>query len=75
MWKYECDAGKYTEDSLVKLLYVIFSHRFSHLLKGEGFSDQCPYDGGEIGSTGIDQECGEQVRKPPQAQQTRKCKR
>ena len=51
MWIYECDAGTYTEDSFLKLLYVIFTHRFSHLLKGEGFRDQCVYDGGEIGST------------------------
>lgn len=39
MWIYKCDAGTYTEDSLTKLLYVIFAHRFSHLLKGEGFRD------------------------------------
>ena len=39
MWIYKCDAGTYTEDSFIKLLYVIFAHRFSHLLKGEGFRD------------------------------------
>jgi len=39
MWVYKCDAGTYTEDSFLKLLYVIFTHRFSHLLKGEGFRD------------------------------------
>ena len=36
---------------------------------------KCVYDGGELGSTGIDSVSGEQVRKPPQAQQTRNCKR
>lgn len=39
MWIYKCDAGTYTEDSFLKLLYVIFMHRFSHFLKGEGFKD------------------------------------
>ena len=39
MWVYKSDAGTYTEDSFLKLLYVIFTHRFSHLLKGEGFRD------------------------------------
>jgi hypothetical protein len=38
-WKYHCDAGEYTASSLPKLLYVIVSHRFSHLIKGEGFRD------------------------------------
>tara|TARA_X000000950_G_scaffold253338_1_gene316232 strand:+ start:427 stop:600 length:174 start_codon:yes stop_codon:yes gene_type:complete len=30
---------------------------------------KCVYDGGELGSTGINSVSGEQVRKPPQAQQ------
>ena len=61
MWIYKCDAGTYTEDSFIKLLCVIFTHRFSHLLKGEGFRDQCLYDGGELGSTDRDRQvenCG-----------------
>lgn len=32
-------AGTYREDTLIKLLYVVFKHRFEHLLKGEGFKD------------------------------------
>ena len=39
MWIYKCDAGTYTEDSFFKLLYAIFTHRFGHFLKGEGFKD------------------------------------
>ena len=31
--------GMYSEDSIIKLLWVVFSHRFSHFLKGEGFRD------------------------------------
>ena len=54
MWMYKCNVGEYTENSFFRLLYVIFMHRFSHLLKGEGFRDQCLYDGGETGSTGRD---------------------
>ncbi len=38
-WKYSCKAGEYTTDSLIKLVYAIFMHRFSHLLQGEGFRD------------------------------------
>ena len=38
-WKYYCDAGEYTASSLPKLLYEIFTHRLSHLIKGEGFRD------------------------------------
>lgn len=33
------DVGNYAEDSLIKLLWVVFTHRFHHLLKGEGFRD------------------------------------
>ena len=39
MWTYKCNAGEYVESSLLNLLYVIFIHRFSHLLRGEGFRD------------------------------------
>jgi len=39
MWIYKCDAGEYSEDSVVRLLVTILSHRFSHLLKGEGYRD------------------------------------
>ena len=38
-WKYSCEAGEYTTDSLLKLVYAIFMHRFCHLLQGEGFRD------------------------------------
>ena len=38
-WKYHCDAGEYTANSLPSLLYEIFTHRLSHLIKGEGFRD------------------------------------
>ena len=38
-WKYQCEAGEYTASSLPNLLYEIFTHRFSHLIKGEGFRD------------------------------------
>ena len=33
------ESGTYSEDSLIKLLWVVFTHRFHHLLKGEGFRD------------------------------------
>ena len=39
MWIYKCDAGEYAEDNLLALLKTIVCHRFSHLLKGEGFCD------------------------------------
>ena len=38
-WKFSCEAGEYTTDSLIKLVYAIFIHRFSHLLRGKGFRD------------------------------------
>ena len=33
------DVGNYAEDSLLRLLWVVFKHRFGHWLKGEGFRD------------------------------------
>jgi|SaaInlV_100m_DNA_2_1039680.scaffolds.fasta_scaffold12353_2 hypothetical protein len=39
MWTYKCKAGLYKSDNLVFLLCAIVSHRFSHLLKGDGFCD------------------------------------
>jgi hypothetical protein len=39
MWIYKCDAGEYTEDNILRLFVTIILHRFSHLLKGEGFVD------------------------------------
>jgi len=39
MWVYKCEAGKYTEDSLLNLLFVIFKHRYHHFKNGEGFRD------------------------------------
>jgi hypothetical protein len=39
MWIYKCDAGEYTEDSVLKLFITIILHRFSHFLNNEGFVD------------------------------------
>ena len=39
-WKYSCEAGEYRTDSLLKLVYAIVVHRFSHFLQGNGFKDQ-----------------------------------
>ena len=33
MWTYQNKAGTYTESSLLRLLYVIYSHRLEHLIK------------------------------------------
>jgi hypothetical protein len=38
-WQFSCEAGEYTTDSLFKLIYAIFKHRFSHFLQGNGFKD------------------------------------
>lgn len=32
-------VGNYAEDSLIKLMWVVFTHRLYHLMKGEGFRD------------------------------------
>jgi hypothetical protein len=32
-------VGNYTEDSLLKLNWIIFKHRAEHFLKGEGWRD------------------------------------
>ena len=39
MWKYECNAGTYTEDSLIRLLISIVRHRLHHFSRREGFKD------------------------------------
>ncbi len=39
MWTYQCEAGEYKEDTLCRLLFTIFLHRVSHLMKGEGYVD------------------------------------
>ena len=40
MWTYQNKAGTYTESSLLRLLYVIYSHRLEHLIKdGNGWID------------------------------------
>ena len=31
--------GSYAADSLIHILWIIFCHRFHHLLNGEGFRD------------------------------------
>ena len=33
------ESGTYSEESLIKLLWVVFTHSFHHLVKGEGFRD------------------------------------
>jgi hypothetical protein len=38
-WIYRCESGEYRESNFVGLLYTIFLHRLSHLIKGEGFRD------------------------------------
>ena len=31
--------GSYAEDSLIKLIWIVFKHRCYHFLKGEGWHD------------------------------------
>tara|TARA_B100001996_G_scaffold190607_1_gene145751 strand:- start:199 stop:402 length:204 start_codon:yes stop_codon:yes gene_type:complete len=38
-WTYKCKAGVYTESSLLKLLYVIYSHRMEHLIRDGQWMD------------------------------------
>lgn len=35
----KCDAGEYATDSILHLVWEIFTHRLGHFLKGEGFRD------------------------------------
>ena len=37
--KYQNKAGTYTESSLLRLLYVIYSHRLEHLIKDGKWMD------------------------------------
>ena len=39
MWSYQNSAGTYTESSLFRLLYVIYSHRLEHLIKDGKWMD------------------------------------
>jgi hypothetical protein len=39
MWIYECEAGVYKEDTLVKLVWCIFRHRMHHLIEHGKFAD------------------------------------
>ena len=32
-WIYECEAGRYTESSLIRLIFSIALHRIDHLMK------------------------------------------
>ena len=32
-------SGSYASDSLIHLLWIVFSHRLHHFVKGEGFRD------------------------------------
>ena len=38
-WIHTCPAGVYKTDTLVSLVWTIFTHRLHHFLKGEGFTD------------------------------------
>ena len=38
-WIHQCPAGTYTTDTLLGLVWTIFTHRLHHFLKGEGFKD------------------------------------
>jgi hypothetical protein len=33
------DVGSYSENSLIKLMWTVFTHRLFHLIRGEGFRD------------------------------------
>ena len=33
------ESGNYTADSLTELIWIVFKHRWQHLLKGEGWRD------------------------------------
>ena len=39
MWIYETNEGTYKESSLLRLLYVIYSHRMEHLIKDGKWMD------------------------------------
>ena len=39
MWTYQNKAGTYTESSLLRLIYVIYSHRLEHLIKDGRWMD------------------------------------
>ena len=38
-WIHKCPSGVYTADTLLGLVWIIFTHRLHHFLKGEGFKD------------------------------------
>ena len=38
-WIHKCPSGVYTADTLLGLVWTIFTHRLHHFLKGEGFKD------------------------------------
>ena len=38
-WIHKCPSGEYTADTLLGLIWTIFTHRLHHFLKGEGFKD------------------------------------
>ena len=33
------DVGNYSEDSLIKLIWIVLKHRADHFFKGEGWRD------------------------------------
>jgi len=39
MWIYETKAGTYKEDTLIKLLFIIYKHRFHHLVNDGKWMD------------------------------------
>jgi len=38
-YKLLVEAGSYSEDSLIKLIWIVFKHRCQHFLRGEGWRD------------------------------------
>lgn len=39
MYQMKCPAGTYTEDSFLKLVFVVVKHRLKHFFEGEGYRD------------------------------------
>jgi hypothetical protein len=39
MYTLQVPAGTYTESSILRLAWLVFTHRLEHFVKGEGFQD------------------------------------
>ena len=39
MYTLHVPAGTYAESSIARLLWLVFTHRLEHFIKGEGFTD------------------------------------